>query len=510
MLSITPQGLFLFYQLFGKNQFLGYDKKMIIPKEVKSVISKLEKSKFQAYIVGGCVRDLLRKSEPNDWDIATNAKPDNIKKLFPKSYSDNKFGTVTVLTGSKNPKLKEIEITTFRIDERYSDGRHPDSIKYAKTIEQDLARRDFTVNAIALAGKEVIDPFNGGKDLKNKAIKTVGRPQDRFSEDALRMIRAVRFICALGEGWNIEEKTKSAIKKHVKLFKVISQERIREELMKIIMSDKAFEGIELLRELGLLKYIIPELEEGYKIGQNKHHIYDIYDHNLRCLKYAVKKDYNKHVRLAALLHDVGKPKTKRGNGPNSTFYGHEIVGAKMTRQILERLKFSKKDIEKVVRLVRYHLFYYNVGEVSESSVRRLVRQVGMENIEELLQVRYCDRIGSGCPKAVPYKLRHLKYLIEKISHDPISVKKLKVNGNDIMKTLKLDRGPKIGQTLDILLGQVLSYPKMNEKKTLMKEVKKLGELDGREIEVMARKAREEREKIETKKDQMTKEKYWVS
>jgi len=483
---------------------------MIIPKEVKLVISKLEKAKFQAYIVGGCVRDLLRKAEPNDWDVATNAKPEDIEKLFLKSYSDNKFGTVTVLTGSKNPKLKEIEITTFRIDEKYSDGRHPDSIKYAKTIEEDLTRRDFTVNAMALIGKDVIDPFKGEKDLKNKTIRAVGSPQDRFSEDALRMIRAVRFICTLGEGWELEEKTKSAIKKHVKLFKVISQERIREELMKIIMSEKAFEGIDLLRELGLLKYIIPELEEGYKVGQNKHHIYDIYDHNLRCLKYAVKKDYNKHVRLAALLHDVAKPKTKRGNGLNSTFYGHEIAGAKMARQILERLKFSKKDIEKVVRLVRYHLFYYNVGEVSESSVRRLVRQVGLENIEELLQVRYCDRIGSGCPKAIPYKLRHLKYLIERVSHDPVSVKKLKINGNDIMKILKAGGGPKIGQILDILLGQVLFYPKMNEKKTLIEEIKKLEKLNEIELKTMAHKARTKREKIETKKDQMTKEKYWVS
>ena len=483
---------------------------MIIPKEVKLVISKLEKAKFQAYIVGGCVRDLLRKAEPNDWDVATNAKPEDIEKLFLKSYSDNKFGTVTVLTGSKNPKLKEIEITTFRIDEKYSDGRHPDSIKYAKTIEEDLTRRDFTVNAMALIGKDVIDPFKGEKDLKNKTIRAVGSPQDRFSEDALRMIRAVRFICTLGEGWELEEKTKSAIKKHVKLFKVISQERIREELMKIIMSEKAFEGIDLLRELGLLKYIIPELEEGYKVGQNKHHIYDIYDHNLRCLKYAVKKDYNKHVRLAALLHDVAKPKTKRGNGLNSTFYGHEIAGAKMTHQILERLKFSKKDIEKVVRLVRYHLFYYNVGEVSESSVRRLVRQVGLENMEELLQVRYCDRIGSGCPKAITYKLRHLKYLIERVSNDPISVKKLKINGNDIMKILKAGGGPKIGQILDILLGQVLFYPKMNEKKTLIEEIKKLEKLNEIELKTMAHKARTEREKIETKKDQMTKEKYWVS
>jgi len=498
---------------------------MEIPKEVKFVIDKLKKKGFEAYIVGGCVRDFLRGVGPQDWDVATNAKPTEIGKIFPRSYADNKFGTVTILTGSEDPKLKEIEITPYRIESKYTDKRHPDEIKWAKTIKEDLARRDFTVNAIAMSLSEpgtakpgIIDPFKGQKDIKNKIIRAVGNPEDRFSEDALRMMRAVRFAVTLqvppsggrSASWRIETKTGQAIKKAAPLLQVISKERIRDELMKIVMVEEAASGLELLRKLGLLKYIIPELEEGYGQTQNKHHIYEIYDHNLRCLDYAAKKKYNKFVRLAALFHDLAKPRTKRGEGPDSTFYGHEILGAKMTCQVLNRLKFSKKDIEKIAKLVRYHLFYYNVGEVSEASVRRLVRQVELENVAELLQLRYCDRIGSGCPKAEPYKLRHLKYLIEKVSQDPISVKMLEVNGKDVMDTLEIQPGPAIGQILDILLGQVLSYPQRNKKNVLLQEIKKLGKLNEKELRSLSQKAREERERLKMKKDEMTKKKYWVT
>ncbi len=323
------------------------------------------------------------------------------------------------------------------------------------------------------------------------------------------MMRAVRFSVVLGDKWVIEKKTKEAVKKNSAWLKVISKERIREELMKIIMSNRAAEGIELLRDLGLLKYIIPELEEGYKVDQNKHHIYECYEHGLRSLDYAANNNFNKYVRLAALLHDIGKPRSKRGQGKDATFYGHEVIGARMADQILVRLKFPKKDIEKIVRLVRYHLFYYNVDEVSENSVRRLVRQVGPENMEELLQVRIADRIGSGVPKAEPYKLRHLKYVIERVSRDPISVKMLKVSGNDVMKVLKITPGPKIGEILDVLLGYVLSDPEKNKKDFLEKEIGKLGKLSDRELDSLAKSARKERGEIETKKDEMTKKKYWV-
>jgi len=489
---------------------------MKIPKNVKSVVEKLEKKGFQAYLVGGCVRDLLRNVDPKDWDVATNAKPEEIEKIFPKSFINNKFGTVTV---------GEIEITPFRIEEKYTDKRHPDKVEWAKTIEQDLARRDFTINAIALDIKgteflknkelgsfkgcfKIIDLFEGQKDLEKKMIRAVGNPEDRFSEDALRMLRAVRFATCLG--FSIEKKTAQAIKKNVPWLQAISKERIRDEFLKIIMADKAADGIELLKEMGLLKYIVPELEEGYKVSQNKHHIYACYEHAVFSLKYAAKKNFNKYVRLASLFHDIGKPRAKRGEGPNATFYSHEIIGARMTAQILNRLRFSKKDIEKIVKLVRYHFFYYNVDEVTEASVRKLVHNAGPENIDELLEVRMADRIGSGCPKAEPYKLRHLRYIIEKVSRDPISVKMLKLSGDDVMKILSIKPGPRIGLILDILFGYVLIDPKKNKKDFLEKEIKKLGKLSDKKLNSLAQDARKERGQIEVKQDKMTKKKYWVT
>jgi len=502
---------------------------MRIPKEVEFIIKGLKKAGFEAYVVGGCVRDLLLGIEPEDWDIATNAKPEKIGKIFLRSFADNKFGTVTVLTGSESPRLKEVEITPYRIDEKYTDKRHPDKIRWAETIEEDLARRDFTINAMAVGFKSearstksetnpklkiinskffLIDPFGGQKDLEAKIIRAVGNPEDRLSEDALRMLRAARFVATLS--FEIEKKTAQAIKKNALWLQAISKERIRDELLKIIMSERAAETLELLRKLSLLKYIIPELEEGYKVTQNKHHIYDCYEHSLLSLKYAAEKNFNKYVRLASLFHDIAKPRTKRGEGPNATFYGHEILGAKMTVQILNRLRFSKKDIEKITKLVRYHLFYYHPDEVGESSVRRLVRQVGPENMEELLQVRMADRIGSGVPKAEPYKLRHLRYVIEKVSRDPISVKMLKVKGSDIIKILDIKPGPKVGQILDILLSYVLEDPKKNKKEFLENEIKKLGKLPEKEISSLAQKAKKERERLEMKRDEMTKQKYWVS
>jgi tRNA nucleotidyltransferase (CCA-adding enzyme) len=447
------------------------------------------------------VRDLLIKVEPKDWDIATLANPEQIQKIFPKGFCNNEFGTVNV---------EGVEITPFRIEEKYTDKRHPDKVKWAKTIQEDLARRDFTINAMALqlSPKEIIDPYNGREDIEKKIIKAVGKAKDRFSEDALRMMRAVRFAAQLD--FKIDPATEKAVKDNAALLRVVSKERIRDEFLKIIMSDKASFGIEKLKELGLLPYIVPELEENYGVSQNKHHIYDCYKHAVLSLEYAAKKKFNLHVRLASLLHDIGKPKTKRGQGENATFYNHEVVGAKITARILERLRLSKKDIEKVSNLVRYHLFYYNVGEVSESSVRRLLRKVGPENIDELLQLRMADRIGSGCPKAEPYKLRHLRYVIEKVSKDPISVTMLKVSGDDIMKILKEKPGPKIGKILDILLESVLADPAKNKKSLLKKEIEKLGKLEEDELKERALRAKKERDSVIMKQDKMTKDKYWVT
>lgn len=500
-----------------------------IPSEVKFAVEELKRRGFEAYIVGGCVRDLLRKAEPEDWDVATSALPDQIQAAFLNSYTDNKFGTITARIermdipgksedGLGKEEIFEIEITPYRIESEYSDQRHPDSVTWAKNIKEDLARRDFTVNAIALSydpggGKsevEIIDPFGGQSDLQAKIIKAVRDPNERFSEDALRMMRAARFAITLGKGWIIDTETSEAVKKNARLLGNISKERIRDEFLKMMATDRADEGIELLRELGLLGHIIPELEEGYNVGQNKHHVYDIYKHSLYSLRFAARSKFNIYVKIASLLHDVGKPRAKQGNGPDSTFYNHEVIGAKMVQQILNRLKFKKTDAERITRLVRYHLFYYNVGEVGEASVRRLVRKVGMENVDELLQVRMADRIGSGCPKAEPYKLRHMRYLIEKTAKDPISVKMLCVNGQDVMKILNIPPGPKVGAILDILLGTVLEDPDKNDKTFLTSQVRMLGRLSEKELAETAKLAENKKEDVEEKNDKMTKKKYWVT
>jgi len=459
-------------------------------------------------VVGGCVRDLLLGKEPEDWDVTTNAKPKEIQKIFPESFYENKFFTVTVLTQSQNPKLKEIEVTTYRSDHKYTDRRRPEEVKYAKTLNEDLSRRDFTVNAMALRGDELSDLFHGEEDLKQKVIRAVGDPNERLSEDALRMMRAARLATVLK--FSIEEQTKKAIQENAALLQEISKERIRDELAKIIMADNAMQGIELLRELKLLQYIIPELQEGYGVEQNKHHKYTVWEHNLLSLDFAAAQKWGCAVRIASLLHDVAKPRVKRGQGKDATFYDHEVVGASMAKKILQRLKFPNKDIESIANLIRYHMFYYNVDEVTDSAVRRLVRKIGPENVEDLLRLRQADRIGSGVPKAEPYKFRHLKYVIEKVAQDPISSSMLKINGNDIIRMGKLQPGPRVGHILDVLLGEILEEPKNNTKAHLGKRAKELLELPEQELYKQAVKSRQEREHIETRRDEMTKQKYWVS
>jgi len=487
--------------------------KFNIPEEIINIIKKLQSANFEAYLVGGCVRDILMNREPKDWDITTNAKPEEIQKLFPNNIYENKFGTVAVKTDSDDEQLKIIEITTFRLEGKYTDKRHPDEVKFAKTVEEDLSRRDFTINAIALKPNtqnlkpELVDPYNGQEDIKNKLIRSVGEPEKRFNEDALRLMRAIRFSVQLG--WEIEKKTFAALKKEAGFIEMIAKERIRDEFIKIIMSSLAKKGIELLEEVDLLKFIVPELRQGINNGQNKHHIYTIWEHNLRALDYAVKKNYGLEIRLASLLHDIGKPNTKAGEGLDCTFYNHEVVGAKITVKIMDDLRFPKDIAEKVIHLVRYHLFYYNVGEVTESGVRRFLSRVGAENVDDLIKVREADRIGSGVPKAVPYKLRHLLFMIEKVKRDPISPKMLKVNGEDVMKILKIQPGPKIGMILSILLDEVIDEPSKNRIKNLELRIKELGNLTDDELKKIAKVAREKKEEFESGIEEEIKRKYYV-
>jgi len=501
---------FLFQSIYVNLVDRKYDiyKIMRLPSYIKTIIKKLKKAHLEAYAVGGCVRDFLRGVKPKDWDITTNAKPKEIQEIFPNSIYENKFGTVAVKvqsshrrqsgygasatkfkvqsqkrkTESRKRKKSEVtlvEVTTYRIDEQYTDKRHPDRVKFTSSLEKDLSRRDFTINAMALnwqekaKGKryEVVDLFDGQKDLKNRIIRTVGNPDKRFSEDALRMLRAVRFATTLQ--FIIEPKTYQAIKRNAELIKIISKERIRDEFMKIVSSSSPAQGILYLHDLGLLKQIIPEIEQGINITQNWHHVYTIFQHAILSSCYCPSKD--PLVRLACLFHDISKPETKVDLGYRSTFYQHQIVGAKKTENIMRRLKFSNKEIKKVSHLVKHHMFYYNVGEITDKGVRRLLRRVGKENLKDLMDVRIADRLGSGCPKAKPYKLIELEKRIKEIQKEPITVKMLKINGHDVMEILKIKSGPKIGKILNALLEEILDEPRRNTKKYLIKRVKELGE-----------------------------------
>jgi len=493
---------------------------MKIPGEIQNIVEKMEKAHFDAYIVGGCVRDLLLEKTPKDWDITTNAPPEEIQKIFPESFYENKFGTVSVMTGSVEESLKVVEITPFRLEGKYSDKRHPDEIKFGKTLEEDLARRDFTINAIAMdviAGPapKIIDPFGGQKDLKNKTIRTVGNPEERFKEDALRLVRAVRFAAELA--FEIEEKTQGAVRKLAATLEFISKERIRDEFIKILMAQKASWGVELLEKLGLLKYVLPELIEGVgvigvtkkKKGHIKYDELSVFEHHLKTLDYSTQQNFNLEVRLASLLHDLGKPRTKQGEGLEASFKAHEQVGSRMAIQALERLHFPKKVIEKTVSLVRWHFFFYNVDEVTEAGVRRLIRRVGPENIQDLLSLREADRSGSGLPKISPYRLKHLRYMIERVSRDAIHPKMLKIRGNDVMEILKIPSGPRVGWILNALLEEVLDEPQKNQEKYLVSRLKELGKLPDEELKKLSQEAINKKEELEEEIDESMKRKYNV-
>lgn len=486
---------------------------MEISQEIIKISQKLQKAGYAAYLVGGCVRDILLGRRPKDWDIATDAKPTEIQKLFPESVYENQFGTVGVKTESKDESLKIVEITTFRLEGKYSDKRHPDEIKFAKTIEEDLARRDFTINAMAIEIQnenskfKTIDPFNGQKDLKNKLIRAVGNPDGRFEEDALRLMRALRLSAELG--FKIESKTSKAIEKNAPLIKFIAKERIRDELIKILMTKNAKLGVEQLEKFNLLQHIMPELREGIDVGQNKHHKYTVWQHSLNSLDYAASENYSLAVRLAALFHDVAKPRTKTGDGLDSHFYGHEIVSAKMAKAALQRLCFSSELIDKITILIRYHMFKADSEEITEAAVRRTIRAVGPENIWELINLRTADRIGSGVPKAWPYRLRSYMALVEKNLKEPINLKQMVLKGDQLMELLKIPAGPKVGWLLYILFEEVLDDPSKNNYDYLTQRTIELGKFNDQELKKLAEKAKESYQQLLSEEEEEIKKKYYV-
>ncbi len=540
-----------------------------IPKEVSHVTSTLEKGGFEAHLVGGCVRDLVMGRTPKDWDVTTNAKPEQIIALFEKTVYENTFGTVMVFVPretSPNYVIREtsnnhvsrlpakalasagetlqIEVTPYRIEAKYSDFRHPDKVKFSDKLEDDLKRRDFTVNAMSFSSKgQLVDPFNGLKDIESRTIRTVGEADKRLTEDALRMLRAIRFSLQLN--FSVAYEVMESITKNSELIKEISAERIHDEFVKIIMSKNPSAGIVMLQKFGLLKNIIPELEEGIGCEQLGEHIYDVWEHLLHALQHAADKNWPLEIRLAALFHDIGKPRSKRdpksrenfpvflhpkdgtfrqenfhgsaeieensvdgriqlagGKSKNSsqlkpTFYGHEVVGARMAKKIMERLKFSSKEIILVESLVRNHMFFSDTELITLSAVRRIITKVGKENIWLLMNVRECDRVGMK-KKEAPYRLRKYFAMIEEALHDPISVGQLKIDGEFMIKNLNITPGPRMGWMLHALLEEVLDDPTKNTTEHLSELVKSMNMLPDGALKALGDRGKEKKEELEDK------------
>lgn len=451
-----------------------------LPEFITKVIKIFQKNGFQIYVVGGAVRNLLLEKNIDNWDLTTNATPEQILKIFPDGYYNNQFGTVGI-SQEINGKQILLEITTFRKEGQYEDNRHPKKIEWAKTIEEDLSRRDFTINAIALDVEtslmtslryKIIDPYNGQKHLKEKLIVAVGDPDKRFNEDALRLMRAIRFASQLG--FLIEEKTRASIQKNAQLIANISWERIRDESLKILSSDHPSEGILFMKNTSLLGYILPEVDLSFMIPQkspHRHHIYDVGTHLTMTLKHCPSKD--PITRLAALLHDIGKAKTFRKDEKTDliTFYNHEVVGTKLTEKIADRLRLSNKQKEKLVRLVQYHQF--TVSELqTDKAVRRFIREVGKEYLQDMLDLRIGDRIGSGATPT-SWRLELFKKRMIEVQKEPFTVKDLKIDGNDVMEILKIKPGKQVGEILGKLFSQIIEDKLKNEKETLIQEIEKL-------------------------------------
>jgi putative nucleotidyltransferase with HDIG domain len=435
---------------------------IVLPGQVREFVQTIQKAGFEVFAVGGSVRDLLLSRPTKTWDFTTSATPEQIQKIFPESFYNNSFGTV----GVKMADGDIYEITTFRREGKYSDSRHPDEISWAKTVEEDLARRELTISAIATNGKIIVDPYDGQGDLKRKVVRAVGVPADRFTEDPLRMIRAIRIATQLG--FTIEESTFSAIKKGASQISIVSSERVRDELIKILSSDYPADGIRLLQNAELLEFVLPELTKGVGITQKgTHHTDDVYEHSLKAL--AACPNTNWVVRLAVLLHDVGKSFTFKEKNGKATFYNHEVVGAHLSKDIASRLHFSKADRDKLYMLVRWHMF--SVSEfLTDAAIRRFIRRVGAENTTDMLDLRTSDRVGSGSKKT---SWRHEDFkdrIIEVQKHIP-SVNDLAIDGNDVMKILKIKPGPKIGQILKSLFEEITEDPSKNTREYLEKRVK---------------------------------------
>ena len=437
-----------------------------LSKEVQEIFKVFKQAGFSIYLVGGSVRDILLKRTVKDWDFTTSAKPEEILKLFPDGYYDNKFGTVGIPY-----QLGIMEITTMRKEGDYKDHRHPVEVSWTDNIEEDLARRDFTVNALAMDNDgKITDPFQGQKDLAAGIIRAVNSPDKRFQEDALRLLRAVRFATQLN--FEIEPQTLKAIKSNAILIKEIATERVRDELFKLLESDNAYEGIILLREVDLLKEVLPELEACFGIVQEgpKHdRVYDIGEHSLLTLKFTPSND--SLVKLAALLHDIGKKNTvKKDKEGNVTFYNHEIEGGKRILEIAKRFNLSKKQADKLYKLVRFHMFTIDENQ-TDSAVRRFIKNVGLENLEDIFSLRVGDRLGGGTPTKTSWRMEKFQERIKEVMTKPFSITDLKVSGVDVMEVLEIKPSRKVGDVLDSLFQEVLEDSSKNNREYLLDKIK---------------------------------------
>lgn len=439
---------------------------IIIEENAQRIINKLNINNFKAYIVGGSVRDSVLSNNPDDWDIATNATPDEVIDIFSDFKivpTGLKHGTITIVIDKKN-----YEVTTFRTEGEYKDNRKPEKVFFTNNLEEDLSRRDFTINALAYNDQDgLLDYYKGLDDLKNKIIRTVGSPKERFKEDALRMLRAIRFACKLN--FEIEKDTFEAIICEKNLINNISKERIRDELSKILLSDYPARGISLLEKTGIIHYIIPEIVPSIGFEQrNPHHDKTVFDHTLKVIEGTPSK---LNIRLAALLHDIGKPDTftldDQGIGH---FYKHSLKSEKLAENFLKRLKFDNKLIKNVTTLVREHMSIFL--KVTDKGVKRLINRVGRENIDDLFSLQMADIKGTKPPYDMDLIL-NVKKCAERIINkkEPLNVKDLKINGNDLIE-LGIKPGKEIGKILNNLLQKVLENPELNTKENLISLIRK--------------------------------------
>ncbi|MBM3317882.1 MAG: CCA tRNA nucleotidyltransferase [Candidatus Eisenbacteria bacterium] len=433
------------------------------------VVGRIRRAGGAAYLVGGCLRDLLLGRPVKDWDLATDLTPKELRPLFRRVHEVGaRFGTLLVPAGGA-----VYEVTTFRTEREYSDGRHPDGVAYTRDLTEDLRRRDFTINAMAWTpgAAGIVDPHGGLSDLALKRIRAVGEPRDRFREDALRLLRAVRQATELD--FRIDEPTFAALREEAAGLRRVSAERVRDELTRILQAPRPSRGLRLLRETGLLALILPELDATFGAPQNRFHAYDVFHHSLYTADAAPADDLI--VRWAALLHDIAKPQTAAaGEGETErTFYGHQVLGARLARRILRRLRYSNEQVERISHLVYHHMFYFQT-EWTDSAIRRFVRAVGLENIPDLIALRLADMAGNGRRGGDRTPMHRLLQRVEEVMQKDaaLTVKDLAIGGHDLM-ALGLAPGPGFGRILRALLEQVLDHPELNEREALLAEARAL-------------------------------------